>query len=507
VKIKEKEFDLKEYLQILAQRKMLLFLPLVIVLSSGVFASFKMKPTYLSSTTILMKETKLLSRSIETIVPGGEQAEPSRQEQAQRQTTIRTFVTSSEFLRKVISTLKLENDPFMIEWAQKKKEKFPYLSVEELMERMWVDILRENLAVELKGENLLEISATSKSPQKAAQLAETIALTFIQESLKDELSGAKQVSNFSEEQLDFYRKKLEQSENDLRLYKERLLKRELEGSNLEESKTVELKSEMDACKQEIGEIDKKIDLLNLSLKEKDDEIVGLIKSSELDKLKEELSFNTNEYARLLSVYSWKDAKILALNAKIEKNFKKINEEIAKLVSVHVQMEDSVWQSSLKEYSYLNVKRDFLNEKWRALNQGYSELQEKIAQKPLSEQVLRKLEHEVELNRRIYEMLISQAQGSQISENVQQVESESRFRIIEPAQIPIKPTKPDKKKIVLFSMLAGLAIGVMAVVIAEKLDHSFKDVEDVESFLNLKVIGTVSRVDRLEKSFKDKTSLR
>jgi len=129
------------------------------------------------------------------------------------------------------------------------------------------------------------------------------------------------------------------------------------------------------------------------------------------------------------------------------------------------------------------------------------LQKKIAQKPLSEQVSRNLEHEVELNRRIYEMLISQAQGSQISENVQQVESENRFKIVEPAQIPIKPIKPGKKKIVLFSALLGLAIGLTAVVIAEKLDHSFKDVEDVESYLNLKVIGTVSRVDRLEKSFK------
>jgi succinoglycan biosynthesis transport protein ExoP len=307
--------------------------------------------------------------------------------------------------------------------------------------------------------------------------------------------------NFSQKQLDFYRKKLQQSENGLRVYKERLLKRELEESDLEESKIAQLKSEMDACKLEIEKTEKKIDLLNLSLKEKGGKRADLIKSSEVDKLKEELSDNTKEYGQLLSVYSWKDAKILALNAKIEKTLGKIKEEIAKFISVRIQTQDSVWRSNLEEYNYLNVKRDFLNEKWMVLNESYGRLQERIAQKPLSEQVLRKLEHEVELNRRIYEMLISQAQGSQISENVQQVESESRFKIIEPAQIPIRPTKPDKKKIALFSALAGLAIGVTAVVIAEKLDHSFKDVEDVESCLNLKVIGTVSRVDRLEKSFK------
>ncbi|MCK4384788.1 MAG: hypothetical protein KAW52_00860 [candidate division Zixibacteria bacterium] len=501
MKIKEKEFDFKEYLQIVWHRKMLLFLPFVLVVSSGVFAGFRIKPTYLSSTTILMKETKLLSRSIENIVPEGEQTGLTRQEQAGRQTTIKTFVTSSGFLNKVISTLKLESDPFMIQWAQKKREEFPYLSIEELVERMWIDILRENIKVELKGENLIEISAASKNPKKAAQLAETVALTFIEESLRDELSGVKRASNFSEEQLDFYRKKLQQSENDLRLYKERLLKRGLGQSNLEESKTVELKSEMDACELEIEKMEKNIALLNLSLKEKKGKTIDLIESSEVNKLKEELSDNTKEYGRLLSLYSWKDAKNLALNSKIEKNLEKIKEEIAKLISLHPQTEDSVWRSMLEEYNYLNVKRDFLNEKWTALNQNYGRLQERITQKPLSEQMLRKLEHEVELNRRIYEMLISQAQGSQISENVQQVESESRFRIIEPAQIPIRPTKPDKKRIALFSALAGLAIGMTAVVIAEKLDHSFKDVEDVESYLDLKVIGTVSRVERLEKSFK------
>ncbi len=501
MKIKEKEFDLKEYAQIIRRRKMLLLLPLVIVLTSGVLASFRMKPTYSSSTTILVKETKLLSRSVETIVPEGEQTGLSRQEEAQRQATIKAFLISSEFLTKIISILRLQSDPFMIEWAQKKKVKFPYLSVEELVIRMWVDILRKNISVEIEGENLIEISANSKSPQEAAQLAETIALTYIQESLKDELGGVKRVSSFSEEQLAFYTKKLEQSENDLRVYKQRLLKNQLEESSVEESKTAELKSEMDACKLEIGEIDGKIDLLKVSLQRKEGKAPVLIKSPELDKLKAELSENTQEYARLLSEYSWKDAKILALNAKIEKNLKEIREQIAKSISLQVQNDDSAWRSNLEEYNYLLVKRDFLNEKWAGLNRSHGRLQQKMAQRPLSEQVLRKLEHEVELNRRIYEMLISQAQGSQISENVQQVESESRFRIIEPAQIPIRPIKPDKKRIVLFSALAGLGMGVMAVVVAEKLDRSFKDVEDVESYLNLKVIGTVSRVDRLEKCFK------
>jgi succinoglycan biosynthesis transport protein ExoP len=495
VKIIEKDFDLKKYLQILVRRKILLLLPLVIVSSSGVFASLRMKPTYLSSTIILIRESKLLSRSIENIVPGAEPAELSWQEKAQRQATIETFLTSSEFLKNVVSALKLEKDSSMIEWAKKGKEKFPYLSVEELVVRMWTDTLRQSVAVKFKGENLIEISSTSKSPQKAAQLAEAVALTFIEESLRDELGGAERVSDFSDEQLDFYRNKKEQSENDLRLYKERLLKREMDNSNLEEGKTTELKSEMDGCKLEIEKIDRKIDLLSLGLKERKGKAVDLVRSSELDKLKERLSDNTREYGRLLLTYSWKDAKILALNSMIEKNLEKTKEEIAKLVSAQIQTEDSAWRSDLEEYNYLNVKRYFLNGKWVALNESYGRLQEKITQKPLSEQVLKRLEQEVELNRRIYEMLISQAQGSQISENVQQVESESRFKIIQPAQIPIKPFKPDKRKIVLFSALVGLAIGVTAVVIAEKVDHSLKDVEEVESYLNLKVIGTVSRLDR------------
>ena len=499
MKIKEKELDLKEYLQVLGRRKILLLLPLLIVTSLGVLAGFRIKPTYLSSTIILMRETKLLSRSVETIVPGGEQAELSRQERVQRQITIETFLASSGFIKEIISALELEADSSAVEMARKKRERLPYLTVEELIQRTWTDSLRENIAVDFKGENLLEISATSQSPREAARLAETVALTFIRESLKDELGGVRRVSNFSDEQLDFYRKKLEQSEDDLRLYKERLLKRELEESGLEEGKTSELKSEMDAAKLEMEKTGGKIDLLSLSLRKKEGKAVKPLQSSELDRLKEELADNTKEYGRLLPTYSWKDAKILALNAMIEKNLEKAKEEIARLISARIQTGDSAFRSDLEEYNYLNVKRDFLDGKWTALNESYAKLQKKMTQKPLSEQVSRNLEHEVELNRRIYEMLISQAQGSQISENVQQAESESRFKIVEPAQIPTKPVKPDKKKIVLFSALIGLAIGVTAVVMAEKLDRSFKDVEDVESYLNLKVIGTVSRVDRLERS--------
>ena len=53
-------------------------------------------------------------------------------------------------------------------------------------------------------------------------------------------------------------------------------------------------------------------------------------------------------------------------------------------------------------------------------------------------------------------------------------------------------------IVLLGLMVGISLGAGAIIVAEFFDNSIKKIEDAESALGFPVIGTMPRIDGLEK---------
>ena len=71
-----------------------------------------------------------------------------------------------------------------------------------------------------------------------------------------------------------------------------------------------------------------------------------------------------------------------------------------------------------------------------------------------------------------------------------------LHVFQRAEVPLKPTKPDKVRVTLVGLLVGLVVGVGLALALGLVDSSFRSVEEVERFLNLPVIGAVPRVPAL-----------
>jgi succinoglycan biosynthesis transport protein ExoP len=499
---RKETFDLREYLKLIWKRKVLIIIPFLIVTGVGIWGSYQLTPMFQSTTIVMIKETKLLARPLEAIVPGGQENALSEVRKDQRLATIEAQILSSQILKELISKLELDKDPWVIKRkALLEKKKSPIWTQKGVVEKMLLDNLRENISVELKGENLLEIKVTSPSPEKAAQITENLTEIFIKQSLEDELSGIKQTTIFSDEQLEYYRIQLQASEDTLREFKAKHLQTELGDTIGQRNRMTEIGSLVAATKLQIEDIKKQLDVLAQQITKQNVEIPPLLTSKSLDEKRSQLLAQTRQYAELLISTSVKDVQAVALNMKIEETFRDIEIEIRRLVDTQSKGALRNLRSQIEQYSLKSIRESFLEKKLTLLDQTYSRLRNALAGRVYYESVLRNLEHEAEMNRRIYELFISQAQGSQISQEMLKAVSANRFKIIEPAKIPVAPIRPDKRKIAMFSCLIGLVIGIGAVIIAEAMDHSFKNVEEVEGYLNVKVLGTVSKVDRLNRLFK------
>jgi capsular exopolysaccharide synthesis family protein len=103
--------------------------------------------------------------------------------------------------------------------------------------------------------------------------------------------------------------------------------------------------------------------------------------------------------------------------------------------------------------------------------------------------LTRLEREVENNRRIYENFLSRFQEADVSEEY----DASNVRVIDPANVPFTPHKPNKPRAIIISGVLGLFIGVLFAFLRESLDNTFKTTDTIEEKLGIPSLGLVPLV--------------
>ncbi len=112
-------------------------------------------------------------------------------------------------------------------------------------------------------------------------------------------------------------------------------------------------------------------------------------------------------------------------------------------------------------------------------QGMIELNKKSTQYTI-------LKREVDSNRQLYETLVKRAKETGVSE---QLES-SNIRIVDPAEVPELPVRPNKKNDLIRAIFVSLILGFAAAFFVEYLDNTIKDPDDINLYIGLPFLGYV-----------------
>jgi hypothetical protein len=118
------------------------------------------------------------------------------------------------------------------------------------------------------------------------------------------------------------------------------------------------------------------------------------------------------------------------------------------------------------------------------------LQIRVDNTPVRAIELSKISRGYEITLRKYQDLLAKGLESGLSESVEKQQKGEQFEIVEPANFPVKPVRPNRIIIVLVGLAAGLAGGVGLAVLWETLDTSFKKSDEINAFVNVPLLATL-----------------
>ncbi|MFQ5707992.1 MAG: GumC family protein [bacterium] len=472
----------RDYLRILYKRKWWGVVPLVVTIAVGLFLSTLKKPTYKSTTLLRIAENQEFSISLKKLMPSGRGKGTDIKQIAKE-------LTSSRYIVKLIERLKLKPDEKLFKQAQEIHAQFPEKNIDEIMRELQVDKIKRKIYAKSMGTSLIEIGVTSQDPDRCYLAAKTLVDIFIEEAMKGQMKALKHALKFSDDQIAYYKQKLETAQKRLEELNKTISVQKVDNEGLDQAA-------IDRIEEALATVDIRIDELNKQLQEVESEIPGgrnpgtPPERPTMTNLQQKIYNKINRTALLMNQFSWKDPQIIQLNRDIDGLRELWEAEISKSYRVILSGSDLKYLDKFIAKTMVLFDLDVWNHRKEALQTVMDEHKKYVAQGPVQQQDLTKLQDEVDQMKTIYNSLIEQSQGTQLKEAMQQADLGNRYQILEPARKPVVPLSAGSNMMLALTGMMALAFGFGSIFLVEFLDNSVRTVEEAEKEFNIPVIGVV-----------------
>ncbi|OQY56628.1 MAG: hypothetical protein B6245_18115, partial [Desulfobacteraceae bacterium 4572_88] len=484
------------YLELVVRRRWLLIVPFCLAMLSGIYVGITAPRIYSTKTLILVEPQSIPGRFVQPLTSTPVQ---------QRVSTISQKVKSRTYLEQVIKDAKLYDGPAY-------KNMLPEEKVSAVRRKIKVKVKTSR-----KGPSSFTITYSGKDPKKVADAVNALATFFIDESVKlteDQVIGA---SNFLAQQLKDKAKQLVDVETKLQRYRMKYmggLPNQL-ATNLSMLSGLQkqLASKQESVREQkrlLLSIDEQMASLQEEIESYDPGVVteemGKTESGDSVALKQ----LKKEYMNLMTKYTERHPDVVKLKKKIKNLQSKIAEDAKTVVPSSHQpekpktkaellaarykaMKEGQLQKTQKKYKDLQHDIELQEEKIRALTERIADYEQRVEDTPRREQELVSLKRDYNNIGKSYNQLLSRKLDADIAVNMERNSKGERFRILDSAQVPKKPVSPDVKKLLLFSIVAGLGIGGGLIFVLDLLDTTLRRPEDIESLLEIPVLATIPNV--------------
>lgn len=324
-----------------------------------------------------------------------------------------------------------------------------------------------------KGTRLIDVQVEHTSPEICELVARSMVEQYLEQNHEHNAFSSQIANDFLSEEAESLKQKLEASEMALQAYKEETKSVSLEDrqnvvvQSLKELsvKATEAKSQRivaEAACQQLQQYGTAVDaLLGVSVVANDLAVADIRR--DLGRLESEL-------ANLRQRYRAKHPKFIQAVSQLETRREALTNAMLNVIeAVRAQFENA------------RMAEQALDQECRAREAAALDLNKQAIR-------YRVLERDVESDQALYQSVLNRIKETSLTKDIKP----SKVRVVQPAVVPEKPVKPDRLKIAVLGVFAGLATGLMLVWLLNFMDLTFKTVDQTEDYLNLPVLSTIPK---------------
>jgi capsular exopolysaccharide synthesis family protein len=341
--------------------------------------------------------------------------------------------------------------------------------------------LKDKIQTEFDGvSNIINIIVTSSDPKFAQNIANAVALVFQEEHAANLSRRARESRKFIESQLAISRDKLSDAEEAVKEF------REINNFVTLEGESSALSSQL-AGLRDAYDKDHAVYLQVVQM-------LQFLKGAEERSLSSEHAFS---FAGATSAYNSLNDRLVQLA--LQKNMLLVGytENFPQVVEIKAQMREvikSMTRQLLAQEKALAASLGVLKRQIAATDNMLRMIPEKGLE-------LTRLQRTVGVEMEVYTLLEKKYQEALIQENVRLEE----VQIVRPALEPTVPINTPKTAVnTLLGMIIGLILGVVFAFLIETFDTSIGAIEEIEAFLETRVLGIIPylKIEDVKEALKD-----
>ncbi len=523
----EKVMDIRDIWRIVRKRKWGIIIPAAVIFVLLSAIAYLLPAIYKSETLILIENQKIPMEYVQSTVTS--QVE-------ERLNTINQRIMSRTRLEEIIHKFSL---------YQEYKEKW---TREEIIEKMREDINLELISTQGLDKSgrqsvftvAFKLSYDGKNPRTVQSVASELASLYIEENLKvrvdasamttrfvtDEIKKmeaeiqkiGKAISDFKEQHLaelpeqlqvnmanlDRFERYLETTHRDLQSARSSLvfLKGQLvmidpdatmvssygqrilspsEQLEIDRTNLISLQAKLSDNHPDLIEIKNRIARL--------EEEVGT--NNDGKTLRESLTQKENEHTSLLASYTEKHPDVIRAKAEIEDLKKKIDEAAnTPELEFAVNPTNPAYINLQTQIESKNLEIKQLQQREKEYRQQIEYYQQRIANTSSVEKALTTMQSDYSVAVANYQQMVNKETQAKISESLENRQQAERFTIIDPAQLPEEPYKPNRMAIIFIGLILGIGAGTGAGFFFEYMDQSFSSADELRAFLDYPVLAVL-----------------
>jgi polysaccharide chain length determinant protein (PEP-CTERM system associated) len=331
-------------------------------------------------------------------------------------------------------------------------------SIEERVER-----LRRKIKVELRRNNVFELSFESENPEKAKHVTGRLASLFIDQNLQVREQQAEGTKSFINAEAERLRKELEEQETVVNKYKatNRFELPDQLDTNLRSLE--QLRRELEANNQRLAALQERKGILQKQTVESDilgmDLLGGPLLGSDTGGTENvQLQMKKRELDSLLQRYSSKHPDVTRLKKEIQvlEAASRDTTPSKSVSSTPLPTVNPLKQVLQTQITDIDSEIQALRSQGDRMGSQVGVLQARVDNTPIRAIELSKISRGYEITLKKYQDLLAKSLESELSENMEKKLKGEQFQILDPANLPVKPVRPDRRMIVVVGLLAGLS---------------------------------------------------